>query len=97
MAISDEPFDKNKIAVALSYEKDKQEAPHVSAKGRGYMAAQIIAIAKEHNIEIRKDTDLALLLSKLDIDAPIPFEAYAAVAEILAYVYKANDSMKRKT
>lgn len=93
---SDTPIDKNKLAVALSYEREKDEAPRVSAKGKGYIAEQIIALAKEHGIEIREDTDLAMLLSKLDIDTPIPLEAYAAVAEILSYIYKTNDKMKYK-
>ncbi|MFW0777049.1 MAG: EscU/YscU/HrcU family type III secretion system export apparatus switch protein [Rickettsiales bacterium] len=96
MATSDEEFDINKLAVALKYNQAKDDAPRLSAKGKGHLADQIIALAKEHNIEIRKDEDLALLLSKLDIDAPIPLEAYAAVAEILSYVYKANDKMKDK-
>lgn len=96
MVTDDESFDKNKLAVALQYQQEKDNAPRLSAKGRGYIAEQIIEIARQNNIEIRKDTDLAVLLSKLDIDSPIPLEAYAAVAEILAYVYKANDKMKRK-
>lgn len=96
MVTADEPFDKDKLAVALQYQKEKDDAPRLSAKGYGYIAERIIEIARQNNIEIRKDTDLAQLLSKLDIDAPIPLEAYAAVAEILAYVYKANDKMKRK-
>ena len=91
------PFDKDRIAVALKYDQGKDEAPRISAKGRGYMAEQILELAKQHNIEIKEDADLAQLLSKLEIDALIPLEAYAAVAEILAYVYKANDEMKRKT
>ncbi len=90
------PFDKDLIAVALRYDQQSDEAPILAAKGRGYLAQQIIALAREHGVEIRKDEDLAALLSRLEIDAPIPLEAYAAVAEILAYVYKANDTMKRK-
>ena len=90
-------FDKDKLAIALSYERDKSQLPKVAAKGKGLMAEAIIKLAREHNIEVRQDSDLALLLSKLDIDMPIPLEAYAAVAEILAYVYKANDKAKRKT
>lgn len=89
-------FDPNRLAVALKYEKEKTAAPVVSAKGKGYIAEQIIALAKEHNIELREDADLAVLLSKIEIDAPIPFEAYAAVAEILSYIYKTNDKLKRK-
>jgi flagellar biosynthesis protein len=83
-------FDRNKLAVALTYERGLDEAPKLAAKGKGLMAEQIIELAKRHNIEVRKDADLVTLLSKLDVDMPIPLEAYAAVAEILAYVYKAN-------
>jgi flagellar biosynthesis protein len=86
--------DKNKLAVALKYERDKREAPHVAAKGKGYIAEQIIRIAEEHGIEIREDRDLAQMLSKVDIDAPIPIEAYSAVAEMLAYIYRANNRMR---
>jgi len=98
MATNDQPneHDRNKLAVALSYERGKSDAPKVAAKGKGYIAEQIIKLAKEHNIEVREDADLVVLLSKLEIDMPIPLEAYAAVAEILAYVYKANDKARRK-
>ena len=89
--------DPNKVAVALTYDMGKDEAPKVSATGRGLIANAIIELARQHNIEIREDPDLAGLLSKLDLDMPIPLEAYAAVAEIIAYVYKANDKAKRKT
>ncbi len=87
-------FDKNKLAVALTYDKDNDAAPRVSAKGKGYLAEQIIAIARASGVEVKQDTDLAALLSKLEIDTPIPLEAYAAVAEILTYIYRKNDSMK---
>ena len=97
METADGGGDKEKLAVALQYERGNDAAPKVSAKGKGYIAQQIIDLAREHNVEIRHDTDLAVLLSKLDIDTPIPLEAYAAVAEILAYVYKANDKAKRST
>lgn len=91
-----EDFDKDKLAVALKYERSSDDAPLVSAKGKGYLAEQILELARKYHIEIREDKDLAVLLSKLDIGTPIPIEAYAAVAEILAYIYKANDSLKRK-
>ena len=98
MATGDEEQAKRtreKLAVALTYERDKGQVPTLAAKGRGLIAEAIIELAKKHNIEVREDSDLATLLSKLDIDMPIPLEAYAAVAEILAYVYKANDRAKR--
>ena len=87
---------KEKLAVALAYRRGEDEAPTVAAKGKGFIAEAIIALAKKHNIEVREDSDLVVLLSKLDIDMPIPLEAYAAVAEILAYVYKANDKAKHR-
>jgi flagellar biosynthesis protein len=89
-------IDRNKLAVALKYEREKHEAPVISAKGKGYMAQQIIELATQYNIEIREDRDLAHMLEKLDIDTPIPLEAYAAVAEILSYVYRANDQAKKR-
>jgi len=96
MATADDaPFDRNKTAVALTYDMAKDAAPKVSAKGKGHIAEAIIALAKKHNIEVREDPDLAMLLSKLDIDMPIPLEAYAAVAEIISYIYKANDRARR--
>ena len=79
-----------KIAVALKYERDKTSAPRVVATGKDKIAEQIIALAKEHGVEIKKDKELAQILSKIDIDSLIPFEAYASVAEILSYVYRRN-------
>ncbi len=87
-------IDKDKLAIALAYDRESDAAPRVAAKGKGYIAEQILKLAQQHGVEIREDADLATLLSKLDIDAVIPLEAYAAVAEILSYIYKANDKMK---
>lgn len=94
--MDDKPVDPDKLAVALQYEREKDAAPRLTAKGRGYIAQQIIEMAKQSGVEIRQDADLAQLLGKLDIDTPIPLEAYAAVAEILAYVYRTNDRMKKE-
>jgi flagellar biosynthesis protein len=94
MAETDNP--KDKLAVALQYDKGKDNAPRVTAKGKGHIAEHIIELAREHGVEIREDADLATLLSKIEIDTPIPLEAYAAVAEILSYIYRANDGMKRR-
>ena len=90
------PVDKDKQAVALTYDKDKDAAPRVTAKGKGYIAEQIIELAKQHNMEIRQDADLVTLLSKIELTTPIPVEAYAAVAEILAYIYRANKNAGSK-
>ena len=81
---------KDAVAVALAYVPDGQDAPRVVAGGRGAVAEQIIELAFQHGIKVREDADLAELLSTLDIESEIPLEAFAAVAEILVYVYRAN-------
>lgn len=83
-----------KTAIALKYERGVDPAPRVAAKGKGYLAEQIIAVAREHGIEVREDRDLAKILSALEVDSVIPMEAYVAVAEILSYVYRANHEAK---
>lgn len=77
-------------AVALGYDTKKNMAPVVLAKGEGHVANKIIQIALEQGIEIRQDADLLQILKAVDIDAEIPVEAFAAVAEIISYIYKAN-------
>ena len=76
------------VAVALRYNGAADDAPRVVAKGEGHVAEQIIALAKERGIEIREDADLVSLLAAVRLDAPIPIEAYVAVAEILSYIYR---------
>ncbi len=78
------------MAVALGYKEGADEAPRIIAKGKDHIAQQIIEIARESGIEIHKDEDLAEILSVLELDSYIPIEAYVAVAEILAYIYKTN-------
>lgn len=76
------------VAVALRYSGANDDAPRVVAKGEGTIADQIIAMAEARGIEIRKDADLVNLLAAVPLDAPIPIEAYVAVAEILSYIYR---------
>ncbi len=83
-------------AVALRYDQTKDASPRVIAKGDGYVARQIKSIAEEHNIPIRHDDDLVELLSQIDIDREIPQELYAAVAEILSWIYRANEEMRKE-
>lgn len=82
-----------KKAVALRYDVTQDPAPKIVAKGSGEIAAKIIALAKEHNIPIQEDGDLVEILAKLDLNADIPPETYLVVAEILAFIYRANTKM----
>lgn len=81
---------KTTVAVALGYDPETDQAPKVVAGGRGAVAEQILAIAFARGIKVREDADLAELLSVIDVDTDIPSAAFAAVAEILIYVYRAN-------
>lgn len=76
-----------KKAVALKYEKEKSAAPKVVAKGKGAVAQNIIKIAQEHELPIKKDADLVELLSKIEIDKEIPPNLYKAVAQIFSFIY----------
>ena len=68
----------------------RPRSPKVVATGRGAVAEQILAIAFEKGVPVREDADLAQILAAVELDAEIPIDALAAVAEILSYVYRAN-------
>jgi flagellar biosynthesis protein FlhB len=77
------------LAVAIQYEPETMAAPVVIAKGAGYVAQRIRRLALEHGIPIVEKKPLAqALYREVDIDHPIPQDKYAAVAEVLAYVYQ---------
>ena len=82
--------DKDRKAVALKYERGKDAAPKVTAKGRGAVADKILALAREHGIPIEKDSTLMEALYRLDLNEQIPEELYQIVAEILAFIYRMN-------
>ena len=77
------------LAVAIQYDPQEMAAPVVVAKGAGVLAQRIRRLALEHNIPVVERKPLAQLLYKeVDIGRAIPTESYAAVAEVLAYVYQ---------
>lgn len=77
------------FAVALKYDRQKMAAPIVLAKGMDLMAEAIKKIAREHNITLVENRFLAReLYDQVKENEPIPEALYAAVAEVLAYVYK---------
>jgi len=88
-AISPRP-NPNKEAIALAYETGDY-APRVVAKGRGLIAEQIIARAKEHNVFVHESKDLVALLMQVDLDDHIPPALYQAIAEILAWLYRLEE------
>ena len=81
-------------AVALRYDKDQDPVPRVLAKGQGAVAEQILELAYANGISVREDAALTSILSLIETDSLIPLEAFAAVAEIIAYLYHLNDTQK---
>ena len=72
-------------AVALFY--DGKNAPTLSAKGEADLAEQIIAIARENNIPLCDNPELAKLLMTLDLGDSIPESLYICIATIIAFAY----------
>ena len=83
-------IDSLQKAVALSDQEKSGTRPRVVASGKGSVAEQIIQLAWANDIKVREDADLVEILSAIDVESEIPIEAFAAVAEILSYVYRAN-------
>lgn len=79
-------------AVALQYDADAMRAPRVVAKGADFMAMRIRQLAAVHGIPIVERKPLArALYAGVEVGQEIPPDQYAAVAEILAYVYRLAD------
>lgn len=83
---------KKDQAVALNYDKSPGNAPRVIASGQGEVARKIIASARLAGIDIVEDADLLEVLGKVPIGQEIPAHLFQAVAEILAFVYQANNT-----
>ncbi len=90
--LSDQPpKEKSPRTVAVALEAQEGAAPaKIMASGRGFIAEQILQVAFANDVKVREDADLVQILSAVDVDSDIPTEAYAAVVEILTYVYRAN-------
>lgn len=75
------------IAVALHYNINGGGAPRVVAKGGGQIAEKIIETAREHNVPLQEDAQLAATLSRIDLGREIPRELFVAVAHVLAFAW----------
>jgi flagellar biosynthetic protein FlhB len=79
------------IAVALRYDRKTMRAPKVIAKGIRLNAQQIREIATKHQVPIMENKPLARMLFKhAKVGAEVPADLYAAIAEVLAWVYRIN-------
>ncbi len=80
-------------AVALSYDPDKPAAPKIVAKGAGYVAEQILSVAKQNAVPVYQNKTLTGMLMAVELDREIPPDLYRAVAEVLAYVYRIDQRL----
>jgi flagellar biosynthesis protein len=74
-------------AVALAY-KSGHAAPTVVAKGRGFVAEEIIKRAKEAGLYVHESKELVGLLMQVELDRHIPPQLYVAIAELLTWIYR---------
>lgn len=82
-------------AIAVSYDSGADSAPRVVAKGSGAIAENIITVAKENAVPIYKDKTLAVMLMAVELDREVPPELYQAIAEVLAHIYRLNQTLGR--
>lgn len=76
------------VAVALKYDRDRDGAPRVIAKGLDFKAEKIKAIAREADVPMLRNVPLAHALLRTDVNQEVPEELYDAVAEVLNFVYQ---------
>lgn len=85
--MANQKFDSTREAIALAY-RQTDAAPRVVARGKGLIAEEIIARAREHGVYVHESPELVALLTQVDIDEHIPPQLYMAVAELLAWLYR---------
>ncbi|WP_350445926.1 EscU/YscU/HrcU family type III secretion system export apparatus switch protein [Anaeromonas frigoriresistens] len=77
-----------KVAIALKYKTNKDNAPKIIAKGKGIVAANILETGQKEDIYVYKDEKLVNKLFSIELGSEIPSELYEAIAGILAFVYE---------
>jgi flagellar biosynthetic protein FlhB len=84
------------LAVALKYDASRMAAPCVVAKGAGEVAERIREVARHHGVPVVENKFVArTLFTLVDVGKEIPSDLYRAVAEILAFVYRARGMTAR--
>lgn len=91
-----EQKEERKQAVAIQYDRETDSAPKVVAKGKGLVAEQIIAVAQSQAVPLYKNKALSNMLMAVELDREIPPALYKAVAEVLAYIYRLDQSFGRR-
>lgn len=82
-----------KKVAALKYDQATNMAPRVVAKGKGHIADQIIQVARENDVPLLEDRNLANVLEAMELESEIPPELYRAIAEVLVFIYRLNGKL----
>ncbi|WP_024790320.1 EscU/YscU/HrcU family type III secretion system export apparatus switch protein [Lebetimonas sp. JH292] len=81
----------NTKAVALKYKAYEDMVPKVIAKGKGEIAQKIIKKAKEFDVPLFQNEELANMLLSLEVGEEIPPKMYEAVVEVFIWLYKLEE------
>lgn len=85
------------LAIAVRYDKERDQVPVVVAKGADYVAEKIREAASKNNIPIMENKPVARAMYRsVEVGQPIPLDFYEAIAEMIALIYQINESNKRK-
>ena len=85
-------------AVALAYAHGVDDtAPRVRAKGQGAIAEEIIRRARAAGVFVHESAELVSLLMQVDMDRQIPPQLYQAVAGLLAWIYRIEQSLPQRS
>lgn len=87
---------KEKIAAAIKYDINKNNAPQVIASGEKYTADKIIDIAKTSGVPVYENAPLAKSLGSLSIGQEIPRELYDIVAQVLLFVADLDEKLPKR-
>jgi flagellar biosynthesis protein len=82
------------LAIALQYDRVNAPTPRVIAKGKGATGEAIIALAREHGVQVEENALLAQALSQVEIGDDIPEALYRAVAEVLIFILRASGKIR---
>jgi flagellar biosynthesis protein len=83
--MTDIDHDRPDLAIALNY--DGENAPRLTAKGQEELAQRMVELAREHDVPLHQDPQLAALLAQIPLGDEIPEALYRAVAEVIAFAY----------
>ncbi|MBL8916482.1 MAG: EscU/YscU/HrcU family type III secretion system export apparatus switch protein [Archangium sp.] len=84
------------VAIALKYDRSKDNAPRLIAKGIEGKASSIRELAKQYDVPMLRNVPLAHALLRIDVNEEVPEDLYDAVAEVLNFVYQLKQAQDQR-